>query len=231
MALVFINAVICGQRIALLLVPVVTVILLVLTGQIANLRRFLPIAVGLGVVIAIGAALFPEVLQERINSAIDRWNASPPTEFIAGQAEFTSKGTAGIFGQGVGTATSSTRIFGDTLLIETFYPKLLYEIGPLGVLAFLALVTTIVFLTFKAYRLVKEKNLRSFGASFWVFILVISYNTYWYPLDTDPVAIYYWFLAGVILKLPEIDQEEREKLAAKTVVLDKNKLRRQRKQI
>ncbi len=69
----------------------------------------------------------------------------------------------------------------------------------------------------------KEKNLRSFGASFWVFVLIISYNTYWYPLDTDPVCVYYWFFAGVILKLPEIDKEEREKLAAEEANDPKNK--------
>jgi hypothetical protein len=212
MAVVFVNAVISGQRIALILVPVVTVILLVLTGQIANLKRFLPIAIGLSIIIAIGAALFPAVVEERINSMFARWAASPPTDFIAGQAEFTSKKGMQILGEGLGTATASTKIFGFPSLIETFYPKLLYEIGPMGVLAFLGLVTSLTVVTFKAYRSIKEPNLRSFGASFWVFILVISYNTYWYPLDTDPVAIYYWFLAGVIMKLPEIDREEKEKI-------------------
>jgi hypothetical protein len=212
MAVVFVNAVISGQRIALILVPIVTIILLVLTGQVANLKRFLPIAIGLSIIIAIGAALFPQVVEERINSMFARWAASPPTEFIAGQAEFTSKKGMQILGEGLGTATASTKIFGSPLLIETFYPKLLYEIGPMGVLGFLGLVTSLTVVTFKAYRSIKEPNLRSFGASFWVFILVISYNTYWYPLDTDPVAIYYWFLAGVIMKLPEIDREEKEKI-------------------
>jgi hypothetical protein len=37
--------------------------------------------------------------------------------------------------------------------------------------------------------------------------LLISYNTYYYPLDVDPVAVYYWFAAGMILKLPELDRE------------------------
>jgi hypothetical protein len=37
----------------------------------------------------------------------------------------------------------------------------------------------------------------------------MSYNTYYYPLDVDPVAVYYWFFAGVLLKLPEIDKQER----------------------
>lgn len=211
MALVFINAVISGQRIALALVPIVIVILLVLTGQVANLKRFLPIAVGLGLLAAIGMTMFPDLVQERVDSFVGRWNASPPTDFIAAQAENSSRSQEGFFGAGLGRATNSARAFGETTLIETYFPKLLYEIGWPGLIAFLALATSLTFLTFKAYRSVKEQNLRSFAASFWVFVLLISYNTYWYPLDTDPVAIYYWFFAGVILKLPEIDQQERDK--------------------
>lgn len=226
MAVVFVNAVICGQRIALAIVPIVTAILLVLTGQLANLKRFLPIALGLGVAAAIGMAMFPDLVQERVDSFVGRWNASPPTEFIAAQAENTSKGQQGFLGQGLGRATNSARTFGYTALIETYYPKLLYEIGPLGVLAFIGLVTSLTFFTFKAYRSVREQNLRSFGASFWVFVLLISYNTYWYPLDTDPVAIYYWFFAGVILKLPEIEKQEKQEKAQQEQPEQKSKKRR-----
>ncbi|MCD8489240.1 MAG: hypothetical protein LRZ84_21510 [Desertifilum sp.] len=77
-----------------------------------------------------------------------------------------------------------------------------------GLILFLLMVTALTVLTFKAYRSVRDRNFRSFGACFWVFILIISYQTYWYPLDTDPVAIYYWFFAGVLLRLPEIDKRE-----------------------
>jgi hypothetical protein len=76
------------------------------------------------------------------------------------------------------------------------------------------LLRTITFTTFKAYRSVKEKNLRSFGASFWVFVLIISYNTYYYPLDVDPVCVYYWYAAGIIYRLPEIDKEEQKRIEA-----------------
>jgi hypothetical protein len=148
MAIVFINAVICGQRVALAIVPTVVVVLLILTGQIANLKRFIPIAVGLGLVAVIGMAMFPEVVQERVNSFVDRWNASPPTEFIAGQAQNTVKNQQGFLGQGLGRATNSARAFGEVSLIETYYPKLLYEIGPLGILAFLGLLTSLTFITF-----------------------------------------------------------------------------------
>jgi hypothetical protein len=212
MALVFVNSAISGQRIALALVPLVTVILLILTGQVTNLKRFLPIAAGLGLVLGIAVIANPQIIQERIDSFVSRWNASPPTAFIAEQFEHTAGGQQGIFGKGIGRATNSTRIFGNTKLVETYYPKLIYEIGPVGTIAFLGLVTTLTVTTFKTYRSLKEKNIRSFGASFWVFVLIMSYNTYYYPLDVDPVAVYYWYFVGVIYKLPDIDKEELKRL-------------------
>jgi hypothetical protein len=212
MALVFINAVICGQRIALALVPAITILLLILTGQIANLKRFIPIGVGLALVIAIGLATNPELVQERIDSFKSRAEASPPQAFIKEQFEWASHNTKGLLGNGLGRATNSTRTFGDVSLVETYYPKLIFEIGMIGTLAFLAFVTHLTFTTFKAKQSVRDKNLRSFGSSYWVFVLIISYNTYWYPLDTDPVAVYYWFFAGAILALPAIDRQELRKL-------------------
>ena len=214
MASVFLMAVVSGQRIALALVPIFFVVLLFATGQIANLKRFIPIGIILGLMIFIGLATNPAVVQERTQSFTDRWNASPPYQFITDQFEDVWKGQKGIFGNGLGRATNSARALGETKLLETYYPKVLHEIGPLGMAAFLALVTSVTVATFKAYRSVKNRNFRSYGASFWVFILFISYNTYYYPLDVDPVSVYYWFFAGVILKLPELDKQEKLKEAA-----------------
>jgi hypothetical protein len=212
MAAVFVNAVISGQRIALALVPIIVIILLILTGQVANLKRFIPIGLGLALILGIAAAANPEIVQERIDSFISRWEASPPQAFIQGQFDWAIKQQQGLLGRGLGRATNSARTFGETQLVETYYPKVLYEVGPFGTLAFLALVTSLTVITFKTYRSIKDKNLRAMGASFWVFILFISYNTYYYPLDVDPVAVYYWFFAGATLSLPEIDRQEQEKL-------------------
>jgi hypothetical protein len=207
---VFVMAVVSGQRIALALVPVVVAVLLIFTGQIANLKRFLPIAVGLGLALGVGAANNAATMQERIDSFMSRWNASPPYDFIFQQLQW-SLARGGFLGRGLGRATNSGRFLGETVLVETYYPKLIYEIGILGTIAFLILVTTLTIATFKAYRSGRDRTLRSYGAALWLFIFAMSYNTYYYPLDVDPVAVYYWFFAGVTLKLPEIEnQENRE---------------------
>ncbi len=79
----------------------------------------------------------------------------------------------------------------------------------MGVIAFLGLVTTLTVIAFKTYRSIKDRNYRSYAASIWVFILFISYNTYYYPLDVDPVAVYYWFFTGVLFKLKVLDKQEK----------------------
>ncbi|MGD1874379.1 MAG: hormogonium polysaccharide biosynthesis protein HpsL [Mastigocoleus sp.] len=223
---VFLNAVISGQRIALALVPACFILLLILTGQIKRLKAFLPLFL-LIVLVGFGAiASNPAVVQERLDSFISRWNASPPYEFITQQFEeswhFLEK-DGEYLGKGLGRATNSARVLGKTQLIETYYPKIIYEIGPLGAIGFLIFATSLTIICFRTYRSVKNRNFRGYGAALWVFILFISYNTYYYPLDVDPVAVYYWFFAGVLLKLPEIDKMERLKEEQNQEVENKQK--------
>jgi hypothetical protein len=212
MTLVFINAVISGQRIALALVPAIIIILLILTGQIANLKRFIPLGIGFTLLLFIGLSIFnPAFIQERIDSFVGRWNQSPPYLFVLDQFGFAWRNLRP-FGWGLGVATNSTRAFGDTSLVETFHPKLIQEMGIPGLVAFMILITHLTILTFKAYRSVRTPTLRSYASCFWVFMLIIGYFPYWYPLDTDPVAVYYWFFVGVIFKLPELDKQEQKQL-------------------
>ncbi|MEG4403423.1 hormogonium polysaccharide biosynthesis protein HpsL [Microcoleus sp. MON2_D5] len=211
MALVFANAVISGQRAALVLVPVATAILLVLTGQLVNLKRFIPIGAGLAILLFVGAAINPEIIEQQRESFVNRWKAAPPQQFLFNQFQQSHNFIIDRpLGRGVGRATNSTRIFGATQLIETFQPKLIYELGYPGMIAFQVMVLHLAFITFRAYRSVKDKSLRSYGASFWVFVGFITINPQYYPLDVDPVSVYYWVLAGAILKLPKIDKQVQD---------------------
>jgi hypothetical protein len=202
-------AVLSGQRIALALVPLVVVSLLFLTGQIANLKRFIPAGIGLAIMFGVLMTQNPEVVNARWSSFQARWSASPPHAFIIQQFQWAQDQQEGILGRGVGRGTNAARIFGKTELVETYHPKLLYEMGPLGLLATLTLYLSLTVITFKAYRSIQDPNLRSYAASLWVFVLFISIFPYYYPLDVDPVNVYYWLAAGIVLKLPTIDQRER----------------------
>ena len=211
---VMVMAVVSGQRIALALVPFSIGLLTVLTGQVANLKRFIPIGIVLGIIVMYLATRNPDVVATRYDSLLARWEASPPQDFIAEQFRQVWEQQQGIFGHGIGRATNSARSFGKTVLIETYHPKILYEIGPIGLFAVMLVYTALTVVTFRVYRATKDKNLRSYAASMWVFILLISYCPYYYPLDVDPVGVYYWMAAGIVLKIPELERQEREKAAA-----------------
>jgi hypothetical protein len=214
LSLVFINAILCGQRTAMVAVPVIIVLLLIASRHIAVWKRLLIILLAGFIFLGGFALLFPNLAGNRIESLVSRWNASPPPEFITEQAGWISKTQQGFWGNGLGRATNAARALGETQLVEAYYPKLLYEIGPVGVMAFLSVVITLTFYGFKSYRQLRDYRLWGYGIIFWLFIVLISYNSYWYPLDTDPVAVYYWFVAGVLLKLPQLekDKERDEKI-------------------
>ena len=224
LSLVVLNAILCGQRTALLAVPIIIGVLVIATSHIPQLKRLVIIL--LGIVLFMGGThlLFPGIISQRVESFVSRWNASPPTEFVTEQAEWTARTHQGVLGNGLGRATNAARALGDTRLIETYYPKLMYEIGPLGVIAFFAVVTTLTFQGFRAYHQLQDDSLRGYGVIFWVFVFLISYNSYWYPLDTDPVAVYYWLFVGVLLKLPHLEREEIKTLAAAELEQEKQKL-------
>jgi hypothetical protein len=211
MATTMLLAVLSGQRIALALVPFAIILLLVMTGQLVNLTRFLPIAIGLALILGFLAIRYPDVAAERTESLQGRWEASPPQAFITEQLQWAMKQQRGFLGRGVGRATNAARIFGKTSLVETYHSKVLYETGVVGLVLLLSVFTVLMVTTFFAYRSIKDPSLRGYGASMWTFILFISYFPYYYPLDVDPVNVYYWLAAGIVLKLPDLDRQERLK--------------------
>jgi len=197
---------ITGQRVALLCVPIILLILFAFSES--NKKQLL---LKLAIIILLGALIVNnlEIVREQFHDLIGRWNYSPPHKFVFGQLQWVFDKQDGWLGYGLGRATNSARRLGTTLLIETFYAKLLYEMGWLGLLAFLSVISWLVVLTFKAYRSLQNSSLRRLGLCWWMFILFLGYNTYYYPLTVDPVAVYYWFIGGVMLKLPELDKEAR----------------------
>lgn len=209
MALILISTIISGQSIALLLIPVIVIFVPIVTGLFSTPQKSIWLLLGLLLLAGIGFMLFPSLIQGRINNLIGWWQASPPISFIANQLQIVSQDKT-LLGHGLGRATNSARIFGQTRLIEAYYPKLLYEIGILGVAAFLGLVTVITVSTFRVWRSLSQKRWQCYAACFWLFILLISYQNYYYPLDVVPIAIYYWMIVGATLRLPLLEQEDTQ---------------------
>ena len=202
MGLVLVAAIISGQTTATLLVPIIFLILIFATE--ANKKK-LPYKIILVVLLLFLIANNLGIFGSALDSIIARWQYSPPQAFIVEQFKWINQSGLKTLGYGVGKAASAARKLGKVTLIETFYPRLLYEIGWLGTLVFLGFVSLITFVTFKAYRSLKRNSFWRFGICLWLFIVLISYNTYYYPLIIEPVAIYYWLIAGILLRLPQLE--------------------------
>lgn len=211
MILVLLTTLISGQRVALSVVPVALLILLICTER---RTKWLPVKLGIVALLALLGVTQISLVQEQINNLIERWQYSPPLDFMVTQFRWLlwhQSNNLNLFGLGgLGDATSAARSFSESnQLIETFSVKLLYEIGILGFLAFMAVVTILSVLTFKAYRQLKNPSLRHWALCLWIFVVFISYNPWYYPLTVEPVNVYYWLFAGMLLKLPELDSESK----------------------
>ncbi|TRU51003.1 MAG: hypothetical protein EWV49_02990 [Microcystis aeruginosa Ma_QC_Ch_20071001_S25] len=203
MVLVFLATLVSGQRIPFLLVPLFYLVLFIATSKH---KQKLPLKLGILGLISLLAVTLNPFIQERGLNFLDRWLYSSPIDFVGNQMQWMFN-YAQLFGFGLGKATSGAlHVAGEEgiRLIETYYAKLLYEIGIVGFIAFMALVTILCILTFKAYLKVKNAALKHWGLCIWIFLLFISYNPYYYPLSVEPVSVYYWLFAGILLKLPEI---------------------------
>jgi hypothetical protein len=130
--ILFITSILSGSLLATILIPLITSILLIVLRPTSLQRNAFRLALSLSVIACISALLF------QINNL---QNSSQHSSLVLFQWIF--KSAPNLLGNGVGRATNSARIFGDTLFIESFYPKLIYEIGLFGAIAFLA-VTTIL---------------------------------------------------------------------------------------
>jgi len=206
MVLVFLATLVSGQRIPFLLVPLFHLVLFIATSKH---KQKLPLKLGILGLISLLAVTLNPFIQERGLNFLDRWLYSSPIDFVGNQMQWMFNYVQ-LFGFGLGTASSGARHLAGKegiRLIETYYAKLLYEIGIVGFIAFMALVTILCILTFKAYLKVKNAALKHWGLCIWIFLLFISYNPYYYPLSVDPVSVYYWLFAGILLKLPEISDK------------------------
>jgi hypothetical protein len=199
-----ITIIITGQRVSLVGVPIVFLTLFLFNQS--NKKEIL-IKLTIIILLVILAINTIGIVRVQYYDLINRWNYSRPDLFMLNQFEWVFQKGNTWLGHGLGGATNSARRLGEIVLIETFYAKLFYEIGLFGVTAFLLVVSNLSWLTFRVYRSLHKPSIRRLALCLWLFILFMSYNTYYYPLSVDPVAVYYWFIGGVLLKLPEIDRE------------------------
>ena len=110
-----------------------------------NIKQLLLIVTGLSLLLFIGLSFFnPDFIQQRVDSFVNRWNQSPPQDFIIGQIQFVLRNQEGFLGNGLGKGTSSARVFGPITFLETFHSKLIFELGMPGFFIYMTFLTSLL---------------------------------------------------------------------------------------
>ena len=203
MALIWVNAFISGSRLAFWIVPVSLMILRVSTAQLRNWRRSLFFAMGL--LAAFALFRISEPGSNQALTIISNWQGESPGRFLLQQLRWALDNTNALWGQGLGRATNSALFLGRTRLIEAYPAKLLYEVGIPGLIAMFGLYTTLVVTLFQSYRQLQSEKWRKCALVLWLFIIFVSYFPHYHALDVMPINLYYWLAAGIILRLPGLE--------------------------
>ena len=96
----------------------------------------------------------------------------------------------------------------DPAFSESWWVKVILELGVPGLLLFAALLGWLVVRAYRAHRAVRDPRLIAVSAALLGFVIwVVLYLTKGPAIDLDPVNVYFWLFAGVLLRLPTFSRE------------------------
>jgi cell division protein FtsW (lipid II flippase) len=114
------------------------------------------------------------------------------------------------FGLGTGTDTGAARYAMNDpsgfIGLENYFAKAAIELGIAGLIVVICLFLTIIVLGYRAERRMKDDpSLRCCGTSILAFLLVMFVKSFkGWQIDLDPINVYYWLFAGLMLRLPSL---------------------------
>ena len=113
-------------------------------------------------------------------------------------------------GGGLGSASPGTRYVTTTwTFAESFVEYLIRELGIVGLALYIWMLTSLVSLGFRIRRGLSDSGLRWLVIGLIVYQLtIIGQSATYSPLNFPPTNVYFWFLSGVMMKLPIIDVSE-----------------------
>jgi hypothetical protein len=130
--------------------------------------------------------------------------------------------TSAPLGAGTGTNTGPARYAladpGAFQAIENYYAKVAYELGLPG----LALVATLfAWIIWSGWRVTRQAGdeLRPCAAALTAFAACIALNSFkGWQLDLDPINVYFWVFAGILSRIPGLDNPRSRRSFAQSLV-------------
>ncbi len=204
-----IAAVLSGSRQSYIFIPLMIVLASVLDGRLKGILA--------------SALLVPLVLVTALAMAgLDPLNLLGSTENLAGTYSgefFLHSPIAALdefpLGAGTGMDTGAARYaFPNSerpflraldFNIESYYVKSIVELGGIGFLVVLGLLSVVAIEIMRIRRALTLPALKSAAAAYAAFAIVMMLNSVkGWQLDADPINVYYWLFAGMACKLPAL---------------------------
>lgn len=202
----------CGVRAAFAMTPLLLAMVVVI--------GFSPMRARLSTIVLGGAALFAGGL-----AALNAGGLLALSTRV-GLAEVTDGFLLGLprafgitlTGLGTGYATGASRYaLGGALppvaaagqaFSESWYVKVLLELGVAGLIAVAVLMGWLLLSGYRSVRRTNDRGLRQVGVALLAFLLwTLVYLTKGAEIDLDPINVYFWLFAGILLRLPALAPE------------------------
>jgi hypothetical protein len=88
---------------------------------------------------------------------------------------------------------------------ESWWVKVLLELGVAGLLAVVVLMGWLLVAGYLAWRRTGDRDLRQVAAALLAFLLwTLVYLSKGAEIDLDPINVYFWLFAGILLRLPAL---------------------------
>jgi hypothetical protein len=211
----------CGVRAGLVMTPLL-LLMVMLFGRSARDARSSTVVLAAAGLFAAGAVALSAsglfALATRIGLA------EAGSGFLAGLPRALGLTLTG-FGTGYATGASRYALGGEAPLVsaagqsfsESWWVKVVLELGLPGLAIVALLMGWLLVLGYRSHRAVADPRLRQVSAALLAFLLwTLVYMTKGVELDLDPINVYFWLFAGILIRLPLLPEEEHGHAALET---------------
>jgi hypothetical protein len=207
-----------GQRGAFVFVPLLVVLLVLLDRRPENrlsLRRAVPVALVVAAALALAAVLGV------VSHTVETLEGEFGDVVVTSAREAVSETWVGL-GAGI-DSTGSRYAFGEDEAApgvngkfhEGWYVKAYLELGVLGLAIVLAFLGTIAVRGIQAHLQLERQKIGVISAAIVsLLIWTLIYNVKAQYMDFDPLNVYFWLLAGILVKLPSLESRPPRSHAA-----------------
>jgi len=195
-----------GARAAFIMIPFLILLVVVFDRRIGQGGTVFLVG---AVALIAAATLFGTDVATVFNTAVNIGVYETQSTFIPDTVVAI---TTSALGHGTGFSTLSARYaligqIDDRIVVETWYGKVILELGFAGLLVTLALFAQLLGRSYQVRRRLVDSGLRAFSSAvlaflIWNFIYMIKGG--W--IDIDPINVYFWLFAGMALRLSTLDR-------------------------